>query len=794
MAENLGTAEVQITASLAPLQRKLDEAKDIVETRTADAARAASGAATRGLQNFDRVGGGIIRGLTNKFANLLSVFGAGFAIREWAILMSDAGDAEARLNAVLKSTGDASGYTAAGLESMAEALEAHSEYSHVAIENAQALALTFSGISHATFPAFIKAALDMASVTGTDLNGAVERLGRALQDPREGMMLLHREGIVLSASQQALLDHFLATGQQAKAQALVLGEVERRFGGAADAARNTFGGALDYAGHEAENLIESFSEGAGLTGALRKVANAAGDAASALAELFAGPSQDQLKVEISGVKAEIAGLQAGTGTSFAERINMWLDGGKGSDYAKSRIASLRLELAELQKQLAPMNDASAAAMKHAHVAPYVDPKAAEETSRAADKLKRLREETEKYIGDLQLEAQNQKLLTDAQAHGAAAIAAANREIRINEAEHRLNASATSAERAQVAQLTGQIYDEKTARDQLASEQRKQAQQTAEAQRLIDSTIADAIPPAQKYQEKINEITAAIQQGMVPDILKANEAIKQLQHEMAKSANTSDTTAGAIEKAMTAANSKFVDALTSTSNLQRGWKGVGDAALGLAQDVEKLILQLTVLNPLMNALTGATPGQQGYLPTAFGGSASGASSASASPGASGHASTLSQLATMAEHAASGLGNLVMKGALPGLKSMAMSGASGLGSMLSSGWADLAGFFGFATGGSFDVGGSGGTDSQLVAFKATPGEHVQVGPSGGGANVNVQVHNYSGHPAKVSQHPNGNGGKDIFVQIGEAMARNVRNGDALGRAVRDTYGTQRVPVQR
>lgn len=38
--------------------------------------------------------------------------------------------------------------------------------------------------------------------------------------------------------------------------------------------------------------------------------------------------------------------------------------------------------------------------------------------------------------------------------------------------------------------------------------------------------------------------------------------------------------------------------------------------------------------------------------------------------------------------------------------------------------LDGLFGFATGGSFTVGGSGGTDSQVVAFKATPGEQVTV----------------------------------------------------------------------
>jgi len=39
------------------------------------------------------------------------------------------------------------------------------------------------------------------------------------------------------------------------------------------------------------------------------------------------------------------------------------------------------------------------------------------------------------------------------------------------------------------------------------------------------------------------------------------------------------------------------------------------------------------------------------------------------------------------------------------------------------ANIAGI-GFATGGTFNVGGSGGTDSQIVAFRATPGEHVAV----------------------------------------------------------------------
>ena len=83
---------------------------------------------------------------------------------------------------------------------------------------------------------------------------------------------------------------------------------------------------------------------------------------------------------------------------------------------------------------------------------------------------------------------------------------------------------------------------------------------------------------------------------------------------------------------------------------------------------------------------------------------------------------------------------------------LGGAGGVGGGM--GW--LGKLFGFATGGEFTVGGHGGTDSQIVAFKATPGEHVEVSTpqqksakdeSGGGAattaaaapQVNVRVVN-------------------------------------------------------
>ncbi len=54
--------------------------------------------------------------------------------------------------------------------------------------------------------------------------------------------------------------------------------------------------------------------------------------------------------------------------------------------------------------------------------------------------------------------------------------------------------------------------------------------------------------------------------------------------------------------------------------------------------------------------------------------------------------------------------------------------------------IGGLLGFQHGGSFTVGGSGGPDSQVVAFRATPGEGVTVGGAGGGGQsviVNINV---------------------------------------------------------
>ena len=102
-----------------------------------------------------------------------------------------------------------------------------------------------------------------------------------------------------------------------------------------------------------------------------------------------------------------------------------------------------------------------------------------------------------------------------------------------------------------------------------------------------------------------------------------------------------------------------------------------------------------------------------------------------------------------------------------------------------------FPGFANGGSMMVGGNGGTDSQLVAFRASPNERVTVTRPeqsiGGNTTVNVSVHNNApGTEARVEQGENGDY-RVIVDQLKGAIAGDIsRGGTGLNAALEGRYG--------
>lgn len=153
-------------------------------------------------------------------------------------------DAAAQLNAVLKSTGGVAGVTAKQAISLANSLQKVTKFSDEEILSAENLLLTFTKINKDIFPATVKIVADMSTALGQDLKSSSIQVGKALQDPILGVTALRRVGVNFSTAQKEVIKKLVETGQSAKAQALILKELQVEFGGSAVAAGQTFGGQL----------------------------------------------------------------------------------------------------------------------------------------------------------------------------------------------------------------------------------------------------------------------------------------------------------------------------------------------------------------------------------------------------------------------------------------------------------------------------------------------------------------------------------------------------------------------
>ena len=167
--------------------------------------------------------------------------------------------AETQLNAVLKSTAGVAGLNAKELTNMASALQKQTRFGDEAIIKAQSLLLTFTKVGKEVFPDAIESILNMSEAMGQDLQQGVIQVGKALNDPILGVTALRRVGVQLSDQQVDLVKKFTETGEIAKAQKIILSELETQFGGVAKAAGETMPGSLD----QMKNAVGDVSEALG---------------------------------------------------------------------------------------------------------------------------------------------------------------------------------------------------------------------------------------------------------------------------------------------------------------------------------------------------------------------------------------------------------------------------------------------------------------------------------------------------------------------------------------------------
>lgn len=140
-----------------------------------------------------------------------------------------------QLNQVIKSTGGVAGVTSEELQKMAQDLSEVTEFEDDAIIKSQALMLTFTKIGKDVFPDATEAVLNLSAALGQDLQASTVQVGKALNDPIQGITALRRVGVQLSAAQEEQIRNFVALNDVASAQKIILGELSTQFGGTAKA-------------------------------------------------------------------------------------------------------------------------------------------------------------------------------------------------------------------------------------------------------------------------------------------------------------------------------------------------------------------------------------------------------------------------------------------------------------------------------------------------------------------------------------------------------------------------------
>lgn len=218
------------------------------EITAEDKTKAAVASAQKGLDN--------VRSAARSVGTALA--GLGVALSFKAILDNTIRQeaALAQVEARIRSTGGAAGFTRDELAAMASELQTVTTYGDEAVLEMQSLLLTFTKVTGDVFGQATELILDMSTAMGSDLKASALQVGKALNDPVKGVSALAEAGIQFSAAQKRTIEQLVKTGDVAAAQGIILAELETQFGGAARAARNTFGGALRALGNAFGDLLE----------------------------------------------------------------------------------------------------------------------------------------------------------------------------------------------------------------------------------------------------------------------------------------------------------------------------------------------------------------------------------------------------------------------------------------------------------------------------------------------------------------------------------------------------------
>jgi len=215
----LGDLIVRVGADTTQLNKKLGDARKSIAKNT---------------REIQQLGRNMTVGITAPLALMGASSVQAFREQSKAIAQVEAG---------LKSTAGQVGMTSQELQKMATDLQNKTLFGdEVILKDATAQLLTFTNITGEQFSRTQAAALDLATRLDGDLKSASIQLGKALNDPIANLSALSRSGIQFSEDQKKVIKSLTETGRLAEAQTLILDELNKQYGGSAEAAAEADGG------------------------------------------------------------------------------------------------------------------------------------------------------------------------------------------------------------------------------------------------------------------------------------------------------------------------------------------------------------------------------------------------------------------------------------------------------------------------------------------------------------------------------------------------------------------------
>lgn len=146
--------------------------------------------------------------------------------------------AMAQTEASIKSMGNQAGRTFPQLQAQANALMKTSLFDDDDIlRSVTANLLTFGKVQGPVFDEAQQLILDFSAKTKTDLLPATVMFGKALNNPLKGMTALSKKGVEFDDKQKAMIKTMMKAGNVAGAQAIIMAELRKEYGGSAAAAR-----------------------------------------------------------------------------------------------------------------------------------------------------------------------------------------------------------------------------------------------------------------------------------------------------------------------------------------------------------------------------------------------------------------------------------------------------------------------------------------------------------------------------------------------------------------------------